>query len=100
MTVMNMLVGVLCEVISSVAQTEREERDIFMVKEKMGQIVAELDTDCDDRISHKEFMRILHIPDAIRVLKEVGVDPEGLVDFADLFFLEDGKYVSLTFEKF
>eukprot|EP00747_Dinoflagellata_sp_TGD_P142906 gnl/TRDRNA2_/TRDRNA2_176311_c0_seq14.p1 gnl/TRDRNA2_/TRDRNA2_176311_c0~~gnl/TRDRNA2_/TRDRNA2_176311_c0_seq14.p1 ORF type:complete len:505 (+),score=104.48 gnl/TRDRNA2_/TRDRNA2_176311_c0_seq14:214-1515(+) len=100
MTVMNMLIGVLCEVITAVAATEREERMTTMVKEQMSNIVTGLDTDYNGKISYKEFTRILHIPDALLALQEVGVDPAGLVDFADLFFLEDGEYIELEFGRF
>eukprot|EP00747_Dinoflagellata_sp_TGD_P142901 gnl/TRDRNA2_/TRDRNA2_176311_c0_seq1.p1 gnl/TRDRNA2_/TRDRNA2_176311_c0~~gnl/TRDRNA2_/TRDRNA2_176311_c0_seq1.p1 ORF type:complete len:482 (+),score=110.72 gnl/TRDRNA2_/TRDRNA2_176311_c0_seq1:76-1521(+) len=100
MTVMNMLIGVLCEVISAVAETEREERKTLDVKEKMDGIVRELDSNGNGKISYKEFTSILHIPEALLALQDVGVDPAGLVDFADLFFLEDGEYVELEFHRF
>eukprot|EP00747_Dinoflagellata_sp_TGD_P142910 gnl/TRDRNA2_/TRDRNA2_176311_c0_seq18.p1 gnl/TRDRNA2_/TRDRNA2_176311_c0~~gnl/TRDRNA2_/TRDRNA2_176311_c0_seq18.p1 ORF type:complete len:311 (+),score=86.71 gnl/TRDRNA2_/TRDRNA2_176311_c0_seq18:344-1276(+) len=100
MTVMNMLIGVLCEVITAVAETEKEERITSLVKEKMSNIVTGLDTDYNGKISYKEFTRILHIPEALVALQEVGVDPCGLVDFADLFFLEDGEYIELEFGRF
>eukprot|EP00747_Dinoflagellata_sp_TGD_P142915 gnl/TRDRNA2_/TRDRNA2_176311_c0_seq24.p1 gnl/TRDRNA2_/TRDRNA2_176311_c0~~gnl/TRDRNA2_/TRDRNA2_176311_c0_seq24.p1 ORF type:complete len:482 (+),score=115.63 gnl/TRDRNA2_/TRDRNA2_176311_c0_seq24:76-1521(+) len=100
MTVMNMLIGVLCEVITAVAETEKEERITSLVKEKMSNIVTGLDTDYNGKISYKEFTSILHIPEALLALQDVGVDPAGLVDFADLFFLEDGEYVELEFHRF
>eukprot|EP00747_Dinoflagellata_sp_TGD_P142905 gnl/TRDRNA2_/TRDRNA2_176311_c0_seq13.p1 gnl/TRDRNA2_/TRDRNA2_176311_c0~~gnl/TRDRNA2_/TRDRNA2_176311_c0_seq13.p1 ORF type:complete len:482 (+),score=116.03 gnl/TRDRNA2_/TRDRNA2_176311_c0_seq13:76-1521(+) len=100
MTVMNMLIGVLCEVISAVAETEREERKTLDVKEKMDGIVRELDSNGNGKISYKEFTSILHIPEALLALQDVGVDPAGLVDFADLFFLEDGEYIELEFGRF
>merc|ERR1719498_2193134 len=66
----------------------------------MNDIVAGLDTDYNGKISHKEFTSILNIPDALMALQDVGVDPAGLVDFADLFFLEDGEYIELEFGRF
>lgn len=100
LTVMNMLIGVLCEVISQVAATEKEEMLCTLVKDKLGGIVKSLDTDINGRVSYNEFKQILANPDALSALEQVGVDPIGIVDFADLFFLEDGKPIELTFEQF
>jgi len=43
---------------------------------------------------------ILEKPAALRALQEAGVDPAGIVDFADLFFYEDGKPIELPFDRF
>merc|ERR1719162_723007 len=40
LTVMNMLIGVLCEVVSAVASTEKEELTVAFVKEKLQQVMA------------------------------------------------------------
>eukprot|EP00746_Dinoflagellata_sp_MGD_P006057 gnl/MRDRNA2_/MRDRNA2_111788_c0_seq1.p1 gnl/MRDRNA2_/MRDRNA2_111788_c0~~gnl/MRDRNA2_/MRDRNA2_111788_c0_seq1.p1 ORF type:complete len:275 (+),score=46.35 gnl/MRDRNA2_/MRDRNA2_111788_c0_seq1:50-826(+) len=100
LTVMNMLIGVLCEVVSEVAEGEREEIRTETLTTKMDEIVQRLDTDSNGFISYKEFAQIMSIPDALTALEEVGVNPVGVVDFAELFFLEDGKAVELTFEHF
>merc|ERR1711904_211462 len=39
LTVMNMLVGVLCEVVSAVAATEKEELAVHFVRSKISQIL-------------------------------------------------------------
>eukprot|EP00928_Gymnodinium_smaydae_P069351 TRINITY_DN5279_c0_g2_i1.p1 TRINITY_DN5279_c0_g2~~TRINITY_DN5279_c0_g2_i1.p1 ORF type:complete len:654 (-),score=101.34 TRINITY_DN5279_c0_g2_i1:144-2105(-) len=88
-TLMNMLIGVLCEVVSAVAAVEKEEMLIGYVKEKLERVVEMVDTDGGGSISKKEFMQILGIEEAIRCLQDVGVDAIGLVDFADFIF-QDG----------
>lgn len=98
LTTLNMLVGVLCEVVSAVAATEREEMLVGYVNRKVKTIVQELDTDGDNSISKTEFIKILENWDAVKALQEVGVDVVGLVDFADVIF-EDGAQ-ELSFEKF
>jgi uncharacterized membrane protein (GlpM family) len=100
LTVMNMLIGVLCEVVSAVADKEREEILTMTVSEKMLQIVNSLDSNENDKISLKEFQKILEIPEALAALEEVGINPVAMVDFAELFFFEDGQPIELTFEKF
>eukprot|EP00927_Polykrikos_kofoidii_P083259 TRINITY_DN8487_c1_g1_i2.p1 TRINITY_DN8487_c1_g1~~TRINITY_DN8487_c1_g1_i2.p1 ORF type:complete len:798 (-),score=115.71 TRINITY_DN8487_c1_g1_i2:130-2523(-) len=86
LTVMNMLIGVLCEVVSAVATTEREEMLVSYVGCKLKAVVELLDTDLGGTISRKEFLEILQNVDAIKALQEVGVDVVGLVDFADFIF--------------
>eukprot|EP00928_Gymnodinium_smaydae_P037585 TRINITY_DN26064_c0_g1_i4.p1 TRINITY_DN26064_c0_g1~~TRINITY_DN26064_c0_g1_i4.p1 ORF type:complete len:672 (-),score=156.50 TRINITY_DN26064_c0_g1_i4:256-2271(-) len=90
-TMMNMLVGVLCEVMSTVAGQEKEKMAQAYVRSKVKQILQETDVDQnrDGYISIQEFQNILLHPDAISALKEVDVDPIALVDFADFIFQSD-----------
>jgi len=90
MTVLNMLIGVLCEVVNLVADVEREELLVTFVRNQLASLVeAEDDDDDFDRISKAEFHAILSSPEGIDALKQVGVDPLGLVDMADSFFQSD-----------
>merc|ERR1712066_453791 len=83
LTVMNMLIGVLCEVVTSVAATEKLEILATPVSEKLSDIAQSLDQNFDGKISYEEFSQILEMPEALRALQEVGVNPLGLVDFAE-----------------
>jgi len=103
LTVMNMLIGVLCEVVSAVAATEKEMILTATVSEKMQGIVQSLDENSNGMISLKEFRQILTMPQALRALQEVGVDAAGVVDFAEVMFFEDSdtsKPIELPFEDF
>jgi len=100
LTMMNMLVGVLCEVVSAVAASEKEESLSMKVIETMKKVLETLDSNEDKSISYKEFTGILEQPEALRCLKEIGVDPMVCLDFADLFFFADGKPTELSFEEF
>eukprot|EP00927_Polykrikos_kofoidii_P083262 TRINITY_DN8487_c1_g2_i1.p1 TRINITY_DN8487_c1_g2~~TRINITY_DN8487_c1_g2_i1.p1 ORF type:complete len:610 (-),score=116.47 TRINITY_DN8487_c1_g2_i1:220-1962(-) len=99
--VMNMLIGVLCEVVSAVASTENEEMTVTFVKGKMEMLIAKIDKDDNNFISKTEFCKILEQSEAVVALHEVGVDPVGLVDFADFIFCgQDGEEIELSFEDF
>eukprot|EP00929_Paragymnodinium_shiwhaense_P006900 TRINITY_DN110853_c0_g1_i1.p1 TRINITY_DN110853_c0_g1~~TRINITY_DN110853_c0_g1_i1.p1 ORF type:complete len:732 (+),score=126.78 TRINITY_DN110853_c0_g1_i1:135-2330(+) len=100
MTVMNMLVGVLCEVISAVAATEKEEIRTRCVTEQMCRLVTELGISTDSGFSLKEFMTIMTKHEAVLALKTAGVDPVALIDMAPLFFYEGGRQVDMPFEQF
>jgi voltage-gated sodium channel len=101
MTLMNMLVGVLCEVVDAVAKTEREDIEREEVSKKMRGIADEIDENKDGVISYREFEKIVENPVALAAMKEVGVSATGLLDFAELFFFDDqGKQVHLEFPAF
>mmetsp|Transcript_102850 Transcript_102850/g.219951 ORF Transcript_102850/g.219951 Transcript_102850/m.219951 type:complete len:518 (-) Transcript_102850:197-1750(-) len=100
LTVMNMLIGVLCEVVTAVANTEREEIRANQVSEQLQSIVQSLDANNDGTISYEEFTQIIEKPDALRALNEVEVNPLGLIDFAEISFFEDGEPKDLSFEAF
>jgi chemotaxis protein CheY-P-specific phosphatase CheC len=100
LTVMNMLIGVLCEVISAVAEEEKESMIVEKVNDKFGQIVQELDSNNDGELTWEEFQQILDYPDALSALESVNVDPESMVDMAEDFFHEDGEPVAVSFDGF
>jgi hypothetical protein len=100
MTVMNMLVGVLCEVVAAVAETEKQEIETLNVIDKMTSVASKLDTNFDGKISYEEFESIVENKESLAALSEVGVNPVGVVEFAELFFFEEGEPVKLPFNKF
>eukprot|EP00927_Polykrikos_kofoidii_P007814 TRINITY_DN13207_c1_g3_i1.p1 TRINITY_DN13207_c1_g3~~TRINITY_DN13207_c1_g3_i1.p1 ORF type:complete len:870 (-),score=165.18 TRINITY_DN13207_c1_g3_i1:100-2487(-) len=103
---MNMLIGVLCEVVSAVASSEREELLVNYVRSRLEKVMAIIDEDGGGTISRDEFMLILGNMEAMEALHEVGVDVIGLVDFADFIFgdeddaEEDAPAVELTLPEF
>lgn len=99
-TVMNMLIGVLCEVISAVAVEEKESMIVDKVHEKFDGIVKQLDKDGDGGLSWEEFQKILDFPEALAALESVNVCPESMVDMAEDFFFEDGEPVEVSFDEF
>jgi len=88
-TVMNMLIGVLCEVVSAVAAVENETLTVSFVKNKLQGVLNKLDEDGSGTISKDEFKNILESRDAVEALNDVGVDVEGITEFADFIFADD-----------
>lgn len=91
LTIMNMLIGVICEVVSAVAATERESLSLGFVRDRIHQLICETDADKDNdqMISKEEFSQLLVTPKAITILQDVGVDVVGLVDLKDTLFEND-----------
>eukprot|EP00929_Paragymnodinium_shiwhaense_P008245 TRINITY_DN11218_c0_g1_i1.p1 TRINITY_DN11218_c0_g1~~TRINITY_DN11218_c0_g1_i1.p1 ORF type:complete len:784 (-),score=151.71 TRINITY_DN11218_c0_g1_i1:418-2769(-) len=103
LTVLNMLIGVLCEVVSAVAATEKEAITVSLVKEGVEEIIQQtgLDRNGDHMISKVEFEAILDNPEAAKLLKRVDVDVYGLVDLSDFIFTrDDGGEKDLSFMEF
>jgi len=87
LTVMNMLVGVITEMVLKVGATERAQATKSFVTDKLMELMMTgADENNDNRISKEEFIWMLHNKRANRVLHEVGVDVIGLLDFADTIF--------------
>eukprot|EP00927_Polykrikos_kofoidii_P084895 TRINITY_DN9081_c0_g1_i2.p1 TRINITY_DN9081_c0_g1~~TRINITY_DN9081_c0_g1_i2.p1 ORF type:complete len:652 (-),score=149.45 TRINITY_DN9081_c0_g1_i2:16-1971(-) len=93
LTVMNMLIGVLCEVVSAVAATEKEQLTVTYVKGQVQEILRQggVDQDGDGMISKVEFAQILENAQAARILSEVGVDVFGLVELSDFIFEKEDE---------
>jgi len=89
MTMMNMLVGILCEVVSSVAEKERYAMSTAFIREKVLETLEAIDEDGDGQIAKNEFMAILEHPKAVDALTEASVDVVALVDIADVIFQSD-----------
>lgn len=97
LTILNMLVGVLVEVVGVVASVEKEKMLITFVKGKLVKIMEKVvgvvqEGDDDLRISQEQFMLLLQSPEGARCLHDVGVDPVGLVDFIGFLFQETDQF--------
>lgn len=97
LTVMNMLVGVLVEVVRVVASFEQESMDTQYVTDQLTAAFLSLDADGDGRVSHDEFCMLMERQVAVQALADVGIDTLVLVDDPDLIF--QGQE-DLPFEEF
>jgi hypothetical protein len=94
LTVMNMLVGVLCEVVSVVSAVEKETLVVNFVQGQLRAILEHFCEDAEDSLMTKiEFTKLLGNPTAARALNEVGVDVLGLLEITDFLF-KDAKKIS------
>ncbi|CAK0855606.1 unnamed protein product [Prorocentrum cordatum] len=105
LTVLNMLIGVLCEVVSRVAEKERNDIEVASVTQKLREAVELIDEDGNMRISQTEFAQLLSNRGAVMALKAAEVDPEELVDNMAYIFAKaealDGEYEpALHFQDF
>lgn len=85
-TVMNMLIGVLCDVVSTVAAVEKEQLAVTFVKGKLQKVLESMDQDGNGIISKDEFSSLMENREACESLNEVGVDVVGLIELVDVIF--------------
>eukprot|EP00931_Biecheleriopsis_adriatica_P087534 TRINITY_DN6199_c0_g5_i1.p1 TRINITY_DN6199_c0_g5~~TRINITY_DN6199_c0_g5_i1.p1 ORF type:complete len:693 (+),score=161.84 TRINITY_DN6199_c0_g5_i1:95-2173(+) len=90
LTVMNMLIGILCDVISAVSEIEKEGILISGVKEQLQQLMKEKNLGNEEHgMNRLHYEQLLLNPRAAKVFEHLGVDVFGLVDVADILFADD-----------
>jgi len=88
-TILNMLVGLLCDVVSAVAAAEKEKVMVSCITSKLLGVLDSIDTDGNGTISKAEFTEIMQIPEAVQALTELGVDVQNLMSLSDHLFEVD-----------
>lgn len=86
LSIMNVLIGILCEVVSGTADTERERavrKDIENSLESIG-----MTEEICSVISRSSMMRSLQNKEVASKLEEIGVDVDALCDFVHVFETE------------
>merc|ERR1712007_99832 len=96
--VLNMLIGVLVEVVGGVASLEKEQQSATLVKSSLVKILDLGDDDVDTRrITKEEFEDLLMHKEAAQVVQAVGVDVLGLAELSDFIFQGD---LGISFAEF
>merc|ERR1740117_1808319 len=89
LTVMNMLIGVLCEVVTAVAAADENNNAIKLVKDNLFDILHQLDEDGSGLISREEVLSLLKDNVALAVLRNLSVNVQDVMDQLDMFFEEN-----------
>lgn len=97
LTLMNMLIGILCDVVSNVAEEAKEEMMVKEVKKHVTRLASTLDSDGDGVLSAEEFEAIIKDPDLTEAFSEMGVDVVGFAYFAKFLYEQCDE---LTFNDF
>lgn len=93
-TVMNMLIGVLCEVVSAVAQGERDEAAIMLVKQSILMDLKQFDNG-DGMITRQELMSVMRDPQSKAVLRGLNVDQLFLLELQSMLFPKPDSTVAI-----
>eukprot|EP00927_Polykrikos_kofoidii_P017276 TRINITY_DN17842_c0_g1_i4.p1 TRINITY_DN17842_c0_g1~~TRINITY_DN17842_c0_g1_i4.p1 ORF type:complete len:553 (+),score=92.70 TRINITY_DN17842_c0_g1_i4:63-1721(+) len=99
--VMNLLIGLLCEVVSEVSRVEKDSLLAFDLQQRLLEAMPLIDEDGNRQISMSEFRMIFANDQACRILNEVGVDVYALVENVEYIFagasnLSFGDFVDMA----
>jgi len=86
LTLMNMLVGVLVEVIGAIAITERESVVVIGLATELREVWETFDLDPEMGITQQEFQKLLIEPEVARIISVAGADVVMLADMSTTIF--------------
>ncbi|CAE7191499.1 CACNA1H [Symbiodinium sp. KB8] len=88
-TVMNMLIGIVCEVVSEVKLSDEKNTAVVYLKRNLRNLLIELDEDNNNQISKRELNAASKLPRAREVLKELDVNVDNLIVLTEPLFEQD-----------
>jgi len=95
MTVMNMLIGVLCEVVSSVSHKEKDLAAIKAVKDTILVQLECFDNDGNRKISQQELQHVISSSASVSVLKGLDVDVGYMTELQNLLFTSKDSEIEI-----
>jgi voltage-gated sodium channel len=93
-TVLNMLIGVLCEIVGAVAKQEKEGAVVKFVKQTLLGVLIKCDNEGDGKIDRLEFENFVNHPESEPAFKELGVDRDNLLSLIDVIFSEASEEIN------
>uniref|UniRef100_A0A7S1M1Z0 EF-hand domain-containing protein n=1 Tax=Alexandrium catenella TaxID=2925 RepID=A0A7S1M1Z0_ALECA len=90
LTILNMLVGILCEVATQVDKREKEQAAISYLKHHLIEILEVHDKNDDRHINKDDFELLMRNPEMHMILKSFGVDTEDLLSLQGILFESKG----------
>lgn len=97
LTLMNMLIGVLCDIVSDVSSQEKQVIDQQRLDREISVITNNIDLNQDGFISNAEFHDLMTRKEALKSLNRLGVD---VVTFGSLAHFIFSPGVELTMKEF
>jgi len=103
-TILNMLIGILCEVASTTKVYENEKLNWVRVKKSLTDIFFKIDVDGTGTISKDEFLMMVEKPEVLIALSILDVQPIHLLALSETIFASEDELscepIELTFEEF
>jgi len=94
LTILNMLVGVLCEVIAEVTHAEKEEFALWHLKDTVLVMLKDIDEDGGGTISRDELAGLLHNEGALEVMRDLNINVHHFLAMTEMHF-EQGEDMSI-----
>jgi len=97
-TIMNMLIGILCDNVFQVSDKQKKKRNVEKMSKVLKSVILSMDKDSDRIVTKNEFVSILDNPMALQMLTDIGVDVDMLVSEADFIYSSETQ-AGMTFEE-
>jgi len=91
LTMLNMLIGILCEVVSRVTAEEGDSAAKEDLEMKVLDILECYDVEDDKHLRRPEFAQMMSNPDMHRILQDQDIDPNDVAKLEDVLFEEIGQ---------
>ena len=94
MLILQMLIGVLCDVVSRVGSEQRDATAIGLVKQELRQELIDAD-DGDGKISQEELQKIMKDPHSRALMKKLNINAAFLAELQKMMFTKPGQQVTI-----
>lgn len=89
LTVMNMLIGVLCQVVLDVSAQEKETNVKTQMQKTLLVMLQDLDADNSGMLSKEEVQEVMHLDKAVEIMKDIQVDTQHLLNLTEMIFADE-----------
>jgi hypothetical protein len=87
--VMNLLIGILCEIVHEATQTEQNTRDEQYLRDNLIDVLECYDRNDDGYLNRHEFNLAVANPDLKIILNKCSVDTKDLLSYGEVLFAEE-----------
>merc|ERR1719214_299792 len=94
MLILQMLIGVLCDVVSRVGSEQRDATAIGLVKQELLSDLRRFDGG-DDKISQAELLQVMNNPKSKQLLKRMNINRPFLLELQRMLFPKPGMQVTI-----
>lgn len=95
LTVMNMLIGILCHVVSAIHKVQVETTEVQRLKNGLHKLFVTTWPDDYELISKAAFIEFMEMEEVWEILQVAGVDVAALMDLTDFIFPGEGDMLGL-----
>jgi hypothetical protein len=88
-TMLNMLIGILCEVVSATAEYESNKMAVTEVNDVLTQFFGSIDADGSGLISKEEWVKMGENQEVAKALEGLGIEEEHIKLVANVIFTQD-----------
>jgi len=96
LTVMNMLIGVLCQVVIEVSADEKETQAKDQMKSTLFVMLNNLDADKSGQLDKSEVQSVIRNPEAIAIMNDIQVDTQYLLDISEMLFTDEDSTLPIS----